>query len=129
MNIGILYSRVRVEEKLLFEEFARRGIDFARLDDRELIFEWGREPERYDVVLERCINHSRALFALKLLNDAGVATVNKKRYKLGAGTLLLIEKGDEHEICNTGRGMLRTINFSVPPASTHEGDELPRDKR
>jgi [lysine-biosynthesis-protein LysW]---L-2-aminoadipate ligase len=77
MNIGVLYSRVRVEEKLIFEEFARRGVDFARLDDRELIFELGREPERYDVVLERSINHSRALYALKLLNDAGIATVNR----------------------------------------------------
>jgi [lysine-biosynthesis-protein LysW]--L-2-aminoadipate ligase len=76
MNIGVLYSRVRVEEKLLFEEFARRGIDFTRLDDRELIFELGQEPERFDVVLERCINHSRAVFALKLLNDAGIPTVN-----------------------------------------------------
>jgi [lysine-biosynthesis-protein LysW]---L-2-aminoadipate ligase len=77
MNVGILYSRVRVEEKLLFEEFDRRGVPFARLDDRELIFELGREPERHDVVLERCINHSRALYALKLLNDAGIATVNR----------------------------------------------------
>jgi [lysine-biosynthesis-protein LysW]--L-2-aminoadipate ligase len=76
VNIGVLYSRVRVEEKLLFEEFARRGIEFARLDDRELIFELGQEPERYDVVLERCINHSRAVYALKLLNDAGIPTVN-----------------------------------------------------
>ena len=27
MNVGILYSRVRVEEKLLFDEFRQRGID------------------------------------------------------------------------------------------------------
>ena len=77
MNIAVLYSRVRVEEKLLFDEFARRGISLARVDDRELIFELGQESRRYDVVLERCINHSRALYALKLLNDRGVPTVNR----------------------------------------------------
>lgn len=77
MTVGVLYSRVRVEEKLLFDEFQRRGVPFARLDDRELIFELGRQPERYDVVLERCINHSRAVYALKLLNDAGIPTVNR----------------------------------------------------
>jgi [lysine-biosynthesis-protein LysW]--L-2-aminoadipate ligase len=76
MNVGVLYSRVRVEEKLLFDEFERRGIAFDRIDDRDVIFELGRNGFPYDVVLERCINHSRALYALKLLNDAGVTTVN-----------------------------------------------------
>jgi len=31
----------------------------------------------FDVVLERCVNHSRALYALKVLNDWGIATVNR----------------------------------------------------
>src|SRR5579884_1361127 len=83
MSVGVLYSRVRVEEKLLFEEFERRGIPFGRIDDRAIVFEVGagdtslRDLFPYDVVLERCINHSRALYALKLLNDAGIATVNR----------------------------------------------------
>jgi [lysine-biosynthesis-protein LysW]--L-2-aminoadipate ligase len=76
MNVGILYSRVRVEEKLLFEELERRGVPFGRIDDREVIFELGTEQLPFDVVLERCINHSRALFGLKLLQDAGIRTVN-----------------------------------------------------
>lgn len=76
MDIGILCSRVRVEEKLLFEEMAQRGIPFDRIDDREVIFEIGGELFQYDVVLERSVNHSRAMYALKLLNDAGVHTVN-----------------------------------------------------
>jgi [lysine-biosynthesis-protein LysW]--L-2-aminoadipate ligase len=76
MNVGILYSRVRTEEKLLFDEFRQRGIDFGRIDDREVIFELGENVFQYDVVLERAINHSRALYGLKLLGDAGVTTVN-----------------------------------------------------
>src|SRR5437868_4392 len=77
MNVGILYSRVRVEEKLLFEEFERRRVPVHRIDDREVIFELGRDSLPYDVVLERSVNHSRALFALKLLEDAGVPTINR----------------------------------------------------
>ena len=61
-------------------------------------------------------------------SGTGVATVNKRRYALKAGTLLLIEKGDEHEVRNTGRGALRTLNFYVPPAYDPAGDELPRGK-
>ena len=45
---------------------------------------------------------------------------------LRAGTLLLVEHGDRHEIKNTGRGLLRTLNVYVPPAYTRGGDELPR---
>jgi [lysine-biosynthesis-protein LysW]---L-2-aminoadipate ligase len=91
MRVGVLYSRVRVEEKLLFEEFQRHGVQFDRVDDRETIFEIGLTGEEfpYDVVMERCINHSRALYALKLLNDAGVATVNTYRVADTCGNKIL----------------------------------------
>ncbi|MGE5140198.1 MAG: lysine biosynthesis protein LysX [Rudaea sp.] len=78
MKIGVLYSRARVEEKLLFEALERRGLHYDRIDDRDLIFDL-EDPSPwlgYDVFLERCINHSRALYALKILNDWGIPTVN-----------------------------------------------------
>ena len=78
MKIGIMLSRVRVEEKLLFEEFRRRNIEFDRLDDRKLIFNLHENNlQEYDVIVERCINHSRALHALLILNQQGIKTVNK----------------------------------------------------
>ncbi len=81
MRVGILYSRVRVEEKLLFEAFEKRDVMFELLDDRDLIFEITPGPRyndytQYDLVVERCINHSRALYSLRMLNDRGIATVN-----------------------------------------------------
>lgn len=47
---------------------------------------------------------------LYVLSGTGVAKVNSKRYSLKEGSLMLIERGDEHEIRNTGRDMLRTLN-------------------
>ena len=78
MKIGILLSRVRQEEKLLFEAFRKRDIEFERIDDREIILNIGNPGKfkEYDVILERCINHSRALYSLKILNSWGVKTVN-----------------------------------------------------
>lgn len=38
MRIGILYSRVRFEEKRIVEALKKRGIDHALLDDREIVF-------------------------------------------------------------------------------------------
>ena len=36
MKIGVLLSRVRVEEKWLFEALDKRGIDYDKIDDREI---------------------------------------------------------------------------------------------
>jgi len=73
----VLLSRVRVEEKLLLEELERRGIATKVIDDRELVFSLERKPELgVDVVLERCIQHSRALYALSVLETWGIPTVN-----------------------------------------------------
>ena len=46
------------------------------LDDQKLIFDitdvHNHPYQDYDVIVERCINHSRALYSLKILNDQGV---------------------------------------------------------
>jgi oxalate decarboxylase/phosphoglucose isomerase-like protein (cupin superfamily) len=43
-------------------------------------------------------------------------------------TLLLIERGEAHEIRNTGRRPLRMLNFYIPPAYRANGDPLPRGR-
>jgi mannose-6-phosphate isomerase-like protein (cupin superfamily) len=65
---------------------------------------------------------------LFVVSGTGTARVNGRRYPLKAGSLLLIERGDRHEIRNTGRGLLRTINWYTPPAYDRNGDELPAAK-
>jgi len=73
----VLLSRVRVEEKLLLEELERRGVATKVIDDRELVLALEKKPELgVDVVLERCIQHSRALYALSVLEMWGIPTVN-----------------------------------------------------
>ncbi len=78
MRVGMLLSRVRVEEKLLIQAFADRGIELDLIDDRELILDVGDPTPftSYDVVVERCITHSRALYTLEVLNSWGIPTVN-----------------------------------------------------
>ncbi len=78
MLVGILLSRIRAEEKYLLEAFQKRNVAVEMLDDRQVIFDM-HNPDpwrRYDVILERCINHSRALHALEMLNSWGIPTVN-----------------------------------------------------
>jgi len=66
---------------------------------------------------------------LYVVSGTGAAVLRGRRVPLRPGTLLLIERGDRHEIKNTGRGVLRTLNVYVPPAYTKAGDELPRGRR
>src|SRR5262245_49868278 len=66
---------------------------------------------------------------LFVLSGQGRALVNGKRYKLSSGTLMLIEHGDRHEIRNTGRGLLRTLNIYIPPAYQRSGDPLSRGRK
>jgi mannose-6-phosphate isomerase-like protein (cupin superfamily) len=63
---------------------------------------------------------------LFVVSGSGVAEVNGRRHALRRGVLLLIEHGDRHEIRNTGRRPLRTLNLYSPPAYTAAGEELPR---
>lgn len=72
--------------------------------------------------------HAGADQWLFVVSGRGVATVNRRRYPLRPMTLLLIERGDPHEIRNTGKQLLKTLNFYVPPAYTADGDELPAGK-
>ncbi|MCS7177897.1 MAG: lysine biosynthesis protein LysX [Anaerolineae bacterium] len=91
MRVGILCSRIRVEEKLLFQAFRDRGVEAERIDDEAILLglpgtpplllaEEGNslstETGPYDVVLIRSLSHSRALYASQMLSASGMPTVN-----------------------------------------------------
>lgn len=88
-KVGVLCSRIRTEEKLLIQELQRRGMDFAIIDDRRIIFELEQNGWEHDIVLERCISHSRALYALLLYRDWGIPTVNTYEVANNCGNKLL----------------------------------------
>ncbi len=62
---------------------------------------------------------------LFVISGTGRARVSGRSYALSPGTLLLIEHRERHEIRNTGRRPLRTLNFYQPPAYTRSGEERP----
>lgn len=89
-KVGVLLSRVRMEEKLLIQELEKRHVDYDLIDDRTAVFDiqangWGD----YDVIVERCISHSRALYALLLFRDWGIPTVNSYQVAENCGNKLL----------------------------------------
>ncbi len=75
MKIGLLHSLIRKEEKLLIEAFRNAGVEPIMIDDRKLILDFNTAPD-IDILVERSINHSRALHALRLFESAGVRCIN-----------------------------------------------------
>ncbi len=76
MRVGFLHSLIRKDEKLLIAELRKSGdIELVFLDDRKLVFDLEARPG-VDVVLERSINHSRAMHALRLYEGVGTVCVN-----------------------------------------------------
>jgi len=110
-------------KKLRFGEGFRVALGNRRSQAAEMVLPPG------DAEGDRDNRHRGADQWLYVVAGMGAATVNGERHRLRAGMLMLIERGDEHEIENTGRGMLRTLNVYVPPAYTRSGDELPRGRK
>ena len=66
---------------------------------------------------------------LFVVSGTGVATVEGRRVPLKAGTLLVIERRERHEVRNTGRTLLKTLNFYYPPAFDADGEPVGAGRR
>ncbi|TKX57963.1 lysine biosynthesis protein LysX [Halorubrum sp. SS7] len=79
MHVGILYSRIRRDEKLLLNELRDRGHEVEKIDVRTERF--GLESttaavDDLDLVVDRCLSTSRSLYATRFLDSYGVPVVN-----------------------------------------------------
>jgi [lysine-biosynthesis-protein LysW]--L-2-aminoadipate ligase len=91
VKVAVLLSRVRVEEKWLFEALDKRGVTYDRLDDREVRFDLA-DPgpwREYGVVLERSLSYGRGLYATHILNSWGIPTVNQSTVAATCGDKLV----------------------------------------
>lgn len=96
VQIGVLYSRIRTDEKLLLNELRDRGHDIEKIDVRKTIFgvaSAGDDAttdslsdgdatdaksilEDCDLVVDRCLATSRSLYATRFAESHGVPVVN-----------------------------------------------------
>jgi [lysine-biosynthesis-protein LysW]--L-2-aminoadipate ligase len=77
MKIGVLCSRVRIEEKMLFAALQQRKVDYDRIDPRRVVLDpENNELTEYAAVLIRCLSHSRAYYLTLWLDSLGVRTIS-----------------------------------------------------
>jgi [lysine-biosynthesis-protein LysW]--L-2-aminoadipate ligase len=76
-RIGLLHSRIRVEEKLLIEELKRHPhVEILRINDGANFFNITQKPAEVDIVLERSISYSRGLYLSRIFEANGIPVLN-----------------------------------------------------
>jgi [lysine-biosynthesis-protein LysW]--L-2-aminoadipate ligase len=79
MNVGLLYSRIRKDEKLLLSELRERDHEVTKIDVRKQQFNISEAPEAFadvDIVVDRCLATSRSVYATKFAKAYDVPVVN-----------------------------------------------------
>jgi [lysine-biosynthesis-protein LysW]--L-2-aminoadipate ligase len=79
LQVGILYSRIRKDEKLLLSELRDRGHEVTKIDVRKHQFgldDTTAPVDDLDIVVDRCLSTSRSLYATRFLDSYGVTVVN-----------------------------------------------------
>jgi [lysine-biosynthesis-protein LysW]--L-2-aminoadipate ligase len=124
IKIGVLCSRVRVEEKMLFAALRARGADFERLDPRKLTMNLGgdgNDPlDAYATVLVRCLSHSRAYYITRWLNGLGVRTVSPHPVVATCGDKMLTSAA----LKDAGLPVPRTVVALSPEAALQAIEEM-----
>jgi [lysine-biosynthesis-protein LysW]--L-2-aminoadipate ligase len=90
VKLGMLCSRVRVEEKLILSALRQRGVDFDRIDPRRLVIDVASHGMgEYDAVLVRCLSHTRAYYLTHWLECQGVPVVSAHHVVATCGDKML----------------------------------------
>jgi len=121
MKVGFLHSIIRKEEKLLLDEFrSRPSVEVVDIDDREQVFNLHKNPYDLDVVIERCVNHSRAIHSIKIFEDFGIPTVNTYQVAETCGSKFLTTQA----IIKAGIPTPRCYLAFTPESALKAMDEL-----
>jgi mannose-6-phosphate isomerase-like protein (cupin superfamily) len=79
----------------------------------------------------RVVRGNRASQAAEMVLAPGDTEGGADNRHRGADQWLFVlwGQGEAHQVRNTGRTLLRTLNFYVPPAHRQDGDPLPRGRK
>jgi [lysine-biosynthesis-protein LysW]--L-2-aminoadipate ligase len=79
MNVGILYSRIRRDEKLLLSELRERDHAVEKIDVRKERFDLSERPESFadvDVLVDRCLATSRSRYVTRFADAYDLPVIN-----------------------------------------------------
>lgn len=128
-RIGLIYDRIRWEEKVLMDASKRLGLNLKMIDSKEICFDILEDPAKIEeafgsVVLQRCISYFRGLHITAMLENFGLHVINPFNVSLLCGnklftTLALIKAGvpiPRTLVAFTDRGALKALEALGYPA-------------
>ncbi len=108
---------------LRFGKGFRLAFDVGRVQAAEMVIAPGASEGGPDN------RHRGADQWLYVVAGNGVALIEGEPQALKPGCLLVVERGERHEIRNTGRTSLKTLNLYAPAAYANEEQELPAGRQ
>jgi [lysine-biosynthesis-protein LysW]--L-2-aminoadipate ligase len=107
MEVGVLYSRIRRDEKLLLSELRDRGHEVRKVDVRSQQFGLEEPPADLagvDIAVDRCLATSRSRYVTKFVESYGIPVVNSH---------------ETAEVCaDKAKNSLALANAGVPTPNT-----------
>jgi [lysine-biosynthesis-protein LysW]--L-2-aminoadipate ligase len=124
-------SRVRVEEKLLFAALQGRGVEYGRVDPRDVSLDLsgaslsGRHLDgnglgEYDALLVRCLSHSRSYYITSWLENVAIPVVSSHQAIAICGDKLLTNSA----LQAAGVPTPRTLVSFTPEAALEAIEEM-----
>ncbi|MBI2937500.1 MAG: lysine biosynthesis protein LysX [Thaumarchaeota archaeon] len=94
MKLGLIYDRIRWEEKALATAAEAKGLENNRIDVKEIYLDTDWTPKETqkkfgDVILQRCISYFRGLHTTAFLESKGLKVINNMDVSLTCGNKLL----------------------------------------
>ncbi|MCW4025900.1 MAG: lysine biosynthesis protein LysX [Candidatus Bathyarchaeota archaeon] len=93
-NLGLVYDRIRWDEKALIRAAKKAGIDAKLIDSKAIYIDTAEQPEGLgeefgQVVIQRCVSYFRGLHLTAVLENSGVKVINPFNVSLTCGDKLL----------------------------------------
>ncbi len=128
-QIGLIYDRIRWEEKALINASKKLGLDLKIVNSKEIYLEAFNDTTKMEknfgnVILQRCISYFRGLHITAILENFGLKVINPLNVSLICGnklftTLTLIKAGipvPRTLVAFTESGVLKALEVLGYPA-------------
>ena len=102
VSIGLIYDRIRWEEKALINASKKAGIPLKPIDAKKIFIDTSEDADAKEdfgsIVIQRCISYFRGLHITAILENMGLTVINAFQTSLTCGnklftTLALIKAG------------------------------------
>ncbi len=109
-RIGLVYDRIRWDEKALARAAAKAGLDLKMVDPKNLCIDALEEPEILkeefgETVIQRCISYFRGLHVTAVLENSGLLVINPFHVSLVCGNKLFTTLA----LCKAGVPVPKTL--------------------